>query len=95
MVKLVEVKALPGYRIWVKFADGSQGEVDLSSLVGKGVFVRFKDKGFFEKAHIDGARGTVAWDENIDLCPDTLYMQITGKSSDEIYPNLKSRAANA
>lgn len=35
MVKPVEVKALPNYKLWVKYSDGVQGEVDLSHLVGR------------------------------------------------------------
>ncbi len=37
---MVEVKALPGYRVWVRFADGVAGEVEFSHLVGKGMFER-------------------------------------------------------
>ena len=35
----IEVKPLENHRIWVKYSDGVEGEVDLSNLVGKGVFV--------------------------------------------------------
>ena len=32
MFKPVEVKALPNYRIWVKYSDGVQGEVDAPAV---------------------------------------------------------------
>ena len=38
MIKPVWVKALEGYCIWVKFSDGVEGEVDLSSLRKRGAF---------------------------------------------------------
>ena len=38
MFKPIDVKALPGYKIWVRFADGTEGEADLSHLAGRGVF---------------------------------------------------------
>lgn len=95
MVKPTKVRALPGYKIWVQFSDGVQGEVDLSHLVGKGVFRHWEEKGEFEKVHIDRKSGTLAWDEEIDLCSDTLYMQITGQKPEEFYSRLKPQAAHA
>ena len=43
MFKPVQVKALQGYKLWVKFSDGVEGEVNLSHLVGKGVFSKWND----------------------------------------------------
>jgi hypothetical protein len=37
-VKIVEAKALPAFRLKLKFDNGESGIVDLSSLVGRGVF---------------------------------------------------------
>lgn len=34
-----------GLRIWLRFSDGSQGEVDLSDLVGLGVFQAWEAPG--------------------------------------------------
>ena len=33
MPKPVEVKALPGYRIWLRYDDGAQGEIELAVAV--------------------------------------------------------------
>lgn len=38
MIKPIQVCALPNYRIYIKYSDGAEGEVDLSYLVGQGVF---------------------------------------------------------
>ena len=81
----IEVKPLAGYRMWVRFSDGVEGEADLSHLVGSGVFKAWEDSAFFNKAHIrDGYY--VAWDDEGDLSPDTLYIYVTGKTWDEMYP---------
>ena len=37
MEKVIDVRALDDYRIWLRFDDGAQGEVDLSDLAGRGV----------------------------------------------------------
>ena len=53
MIQPVEVKPLPGYRIWIKYEDGESGEIDLSHLAGKGVFKAWDEPGHFERVHID------------------------------------------
>ena len=88
MFKPVEVKALPNYRIWVKYADGVQGEVDLSHLAGKGVFKLWNNYSAFERVYI-GSSGQIAWSDEIDICPDSIYMEITGKSPEELFTNLR------
>ncbi|MDQ7054219.1 MAG: DUF2442 domain-containing protein [candidate division KSB1 bacterium] len=55
MPKLIEVKPLENYRIWVKYSDGVEGVVNLSELVGKGVFAAWKDYREFQKVHIGPA----------------------------------------
>ncbi|RME74104.1 MAG: DUF2442 domain-containing protein [Chloroflexi bacterium] len=94
MFKPIEVKALPDYKLWVKYADGVEGEVDLSHLVGKGVFVLWNDYAAFEKVYI-GEHGEIAWSDEIDICPDTIYMEITGKTPEELFPNLKAELIDA
>lgn len=94
MLKPVEVKALSDYKIWVKYADGVEGEVDLSYLVGKGVFSVWNDYNVFKKVYI-GKSGEIAWGKNIDICPDSIYMKITGKTPEQLFPNLKLEEANA
>ena len=94
MFKPVEVKALPNYRIWIKYSDGVEGEVDLSHLAGKGVFALWSDYSAFEKVYI-GSSGQIAWSDEIDICPDSLYIAITGKSPEELFANLKKEKVNA
>jgi hypothetical protein len=83
MIKLTQVKAQPNFRLFLKFEDGTEGTIDLSNTVGKGVFKELSNPVIFASAHIDAESGAVAWGDRIDLCPDSLYMQITGKSLDE------------
>ena len=79
MIRPTEVTALEGYRIRLRYSDGSEGEVDLSDLVGHGVFAEWNDPERFRDVHL-GPAGAVAWSEGIELCPDALYMEITGKA---------------
>ena len=94
MVKITSAKALSDYKVWIEYSDGVEGEVDLSHLVGKGVFSSWEDINVFENFHIENGR-SIAWNNQIDLCADALYLQITGKTPEELFPNLKTEDVNA
>lgn len=85
MVHPKEVAAREGYRIWLRYDDGVSGEVDLSDLVGQGVFAAWYDEAFFESVRLMEHR-SVAWGEKIELCPDALYLRLTGKSAEDLMP---------
>ncbi len=76
--RIEAAEARPGYRVWIRFEDGVEGEVDLSELVGHGVFKCWEDANEFAKVHIDPESGTIAWPGGIDLAPDALYRDIAG-----------------
>ncbi len=78
MIQPVCVEPRPGYRIWVRYSDGMAGEIDLSGLVDRGVFEAWSNPGYFEKVRIAPHRA-IAWDEDIELCADALYLELTGK----------------
>lgn len=87
MFRPVEVKALQGYKIWVRFADGVEGQVDLSYLAGRGVFSLWNDSKAFQEVHI-GSGGEIAWNEDVDLCPDSIYLKLTSKAPEDVFPHL-------
>ena len=82
VIRPVNIKALPGYKIRVDYADGVTGVVDLSDSVGRGVFAPLLDEAFFKKVHV-GDHGQIAWTDEIEICPDAAYLEITGKISRE------------
>ncbi|MCB9278104.1 MAG: DUF2442 domain-containing protein [Lewinellaceae bacterium] len=76
MHKLIEIKPIPDYQIWIRFEDGSEGIVDLSHLKGKGVFAAWGKTIAFEQAYIDSESGALAWSKNLDIDPLNLYLKI-------------------
>jgi len=76
MHRIVSAHALSGYRLSLRFEDGIEGEVDLTELVGKGVFAAWADPAEFERVFIDPENHTVAWPGGIDLCPESLYQDV-------------------
>lgn len=79
---IVEVEPRSGYRVWIRFEDGVEGEVDLSDLVGKGVFEAWEDESEFEKVFVDPENGTLAWPNGIDLAPDALYRDVSAVTTE-------------
>ncbi len=80
MHRIVEAHALPDYRLRLRFDGGAEGVVDLSELVGRGVFAAWQSPGAFDQVRVDALTGTVSWPGGIDLCPDNLYRDIIGGS---------------
>lgn len=94
MITITKVIARPDFRLWIRFADGTEGEADLRELSGKKAFAAWRRPGGFEKVEI-GAQGELRWGDQLDLCPDSLYLRITGKRPEDIYPSLKTEAFHA
>lgn len=76
---VVEVKAEPDYRLFVRFADGTRGHVQLGLAELSGVLEPLRDRAFFECVFVD--QGAVAWPGNIDLAPDAMYEQVVKQGS--------------
>jgi hypothetical protein len=93
-MNLIEVAPRNDFRLFVKYDDGTHGEVDLSSYVGRGVFSAWKEPGVFEKVVLTEA-GHPEWPGGLDLCPDALYLQLTGKRAEELFPALKHLPTHA
>ena len=85
MIRALEVEARQGRKVWLRYSDGSAGEVDLSYLAGDGMFEAWNDRACFEAVRIT-EYDAIAWGEDLELCPDALYMQLTGKSLEEVMP---------
>ena len=94
MHKINHVEVLKGYKLRLTFADGTEGAVDLSDLAGKGVFALWNDRSGYEDVRV-GDRGELRWGDQIDLCPDALFLRLTGKEPEDIFPNLGRGAIHA
>ena len=94
MYKIIEFKIYPDYNIWLKFSDGIEGTLNLSYLTGKGVFSFWKNYQEFEKVSI-GSSGELTWGDKVDLCPDSLYLKITKKKAEELFPAIKQELTYA
>ena len=74
--RVTGVEVVPPYGLHLTFADGTSGIVDGSRwLRGEplGVFAPLGDPAEFARVHLRPDLGTIAWSDELDLCPDVLY----------------------
>jgi hypothetical protein len=72
--RLIEAVPLDGYEVHLKFEDGLAADVDLSYLLEfGGVFEPLRDIGFFRELTVDDFGDTIAWPNEADIAPETLY----------------------
>ena len=80
-MKVVEARPLAPYRVWVRFADGTEGVDDLSHLAGSGVFDQWEEPGVWEGLRI--VHDSLGWGsedptEVVDIAPEPLYLRVAG-----------------
>jgi hypothetical protein len=87
---IIEVRPLDGYRLFVRFEDGVEGEVDVAKMIRfEGVFAPLKDREKFLEVRVNGEIGTICWPNGADLDPDVLYSCVTG----EAIPQFEAKSA--
>lgn len=94
MIEPTEVKPLKDYRLYIKYADGVEGIVDLSEFAGRGVFKLWDDYKNFESVTI-GSSGEIAWSDQVDMDSVNLYLKITGKRVEDVFPKLRELTEHA
>ena len=70
---VVKVKANQDTKLEVEFTDGSIRLFDVKPLLQYPAFSGLSNNTLFMKAQVQN--GTVVWNEEIDISPDTLYLR--------------------
>ena len=78
---VVEIKAEPGHRLFVRFADGISGKIQMDISELSGALAPLRDLAFFERVFVD--HGAVAWPGDINLAPDAMYKRVVKQGSPE------------
>lgn len=77
---VVEARAVGGHRLYIRFEDGVDGELELGKFVEfKGVFESLEDPAEVARVRVDADSGTICWPNGADLDPDVLYAELSGK----------------
>ena len=89
--KLKEAKYLGDYRIWLRFEDGVEGDVDLEKELWGEVFLPLKDQSRFSEFVLNKELETIVWPNGADFAPEFLYQQLCPNYT--LKPTPKSGAA--
>ena len=74
MHEVLEVRPVGGYRLWLRFRDGTEGFVDLEPKFDfVGVFTPIVDLDRFAKVRINPDNGSIEWPGEVALDPAVLY----------------------
>lgn len=76
MNDVVEVRYVRDYIVWLRFQDGTAGEVDIEPSFKGPVFEPLRDIDFFKRARVDPEIGTIVWPNGADVAPETLYERV-------------------
>ena len=89
--RLIEAKYKDAYTIWIRFADGVAGDVDLKDDLWGEVFEPLKSVSEFRRFKVDEELHTLVWPNGADFAPEFLYTKL--RPDFTIRENPKSGAA--
>lgn len=69
----IAVECLSDYKLLITFSNGEKKIYNAQNDIHQGVLTKLQNKSFFAQAKI--ARGSVVWDDEIDIAPETLYAE--------------------
>jgi Protein of unknown function (DUF2442) len=80
--KIKSVTTIEKYILRIVFADGTEGDYDISHLSGKGVFKAWDTDKMFYKVFINPESGAISWPGELDVDTINIYCAIKGISVD-------------
>lgn len=93
LMDVVAVEPRGDYRLWLRFQDGVEGEVDLGpELAFQGVFAPLRDQAYFARVRVDPDLGTICWPNGVDWDPLVLYSLLTRRPIEALLAKLSGSA---
>jgi Protein of unknown function (DUF2442) len=76
MQDVIEARYVGEYTIWLRFEDGTQGEVDLSGELRGEIFTPLNELAYFKQFYVNAETGTIEWPNRADFAPEFLYEKV-------------------
>ena len=92
--KVVSVKALEKYKVFVTFDDGVSCILDLHSLAGKGVFSYWEENDNFNKVFVHPDLHCITWPGELDIDTINAYCTIREINPEDFLHSKKEYAAD-
>jgi len=70
---VVEARYVRDYVVWLRFRDGTAGEVDLRRELWGEVFAPLRDVEYFKKFTVHPEFQTLVWPNGADFAPEFLH----------------------
>lgn len=73
---VIEARYVGGYTIWLRFRDGTAGEVDLAGVLRGPVFEPLRDPAYFAAFSVHPEFHTLVWPNGADVAPEFLRQRV-------------------
>ncbi|HET7842255.1 MAG TPA: DUF2442 domain-containing protein [Terriglobia bacterium] len=70
---ILEARHVGGFVVWLRFHDGTTGEIDLGPSLRGPVFQPLLDESYFKKFSIHPEFRTLVWPNGADFAPEFLH----------------------
>ena len=70
---VMEARYIDRYVVWLRFRDGTSGEIDLQSVLEGPVFAPLQDPLVFQQFRIHPEFHTLVWANGADIAPEFLH----------------------
>lgn len=70
---VIEARYLRDHVVWLRFRDGTTGEVDLGPELSGEVFEPLRDPEYFKRFTIHPQCATLVWPNDVDIAPEFLH----------------------
>ena len=74
--KIIDAKYVERYTLYLRFSDGSEGEINFENELTGEIFEPLKDIVFFRKFTVNNEVHTLVWPNGADFAPEFLYENI-------------------
>ena len=76
---VIEARYVRAHTVWLRFRDGSSGEIDLAPALRGPIMEPLKDVRFFQELQIHPEFHTLFWPNGADFAPEFLHdnVQVT------------------
>jgi len=81
MLNVCDVKVRGAYRLWLRFSDGAEGEIDLDHQLTGPIFQPLRDPSTFAAVRVDQGIRTIAWPNGADFAPEFLRSLLDVKTT--------------
>ncbi len=75
-VWVTDVRHTDDFRVWLRFNDGLEGEIDLEPELHGDILEPLRDRAVFAPVWLDPGGETIMWPNGADLAPEFVYEQV-------------------